>query len=111
MISTIITRKRNDSVFTRVLREEMERRDVIQIDLAKTLEVSPQYVSDVLAQRRGPFSPSGLLKLREKYHFDLCKLLTARAWTLKKIDVPHFVTYRQVEKVVGGLLNRESNGE
>ena len=94
------------SYFTQVLREEMEGRDIIQRDIARALGVSEGYVSDVLGGGRGPLSVKHIFVLVEKFGMDKLKLLAARAWTVKRVEVPSFVKYEQVEEMVGALMER-----
>ncbi len=84
----------------------MTQRDLTQADLARAVGVSEGYMSDVLLARRPPLQVKHLLVLAEKYRMDKKKLLTARAWTLGKVDVPPFVKYEQVEEVIGALMER-----
>jgi predicted XRE-type DNA-binding protein len=100
------TEPRNDSVFVRTLKEEMTRLDVNQADIAYALKISQQFVSDVMRGRRYPFYPHQLTQLAQQYGFDMKKLLLARAWSVKRLDIPQFATYEQVEEAFQ-LLNHE----
>lgn len=95
------------SYFTQALREEMNQRDVSQVDIAHGLEVSEQYISDVLLVRRGPLKIAHIMKLVEKFGMDGKKLLVAKAWTVKQVEIPPFVKYEQVEEVVCALMERK----
>ena len=99
------SKERTDSVFVMKLKEQMTLHDVNQVDIANTLGYSPQYVSDVLNGRRDPFNIKSILILANTYRFDRKELLLGRVWTLKRIEVPHFATYKQVERALGLVMN------
>jgi hypothetical protein len=86
----------------------MDEHKLNQTDIANGLGVSPQYINDVLHNRRDPLKTAQLVKLKHLYHFDLARLIIARAWTRKKIDVPPTASLKQVEKAVKGLMSKES---
>jgi hypothetical protein len=98
------------SIFVRTLKTMMEDAcpPVSQADIAFTLAMSPQYVCDVLKGRRHPFQAGELAKLSTVYGFDLTGLLTARAWVLRKIDLPPFATFKQVQGMVEQLMRKDT---
>jgi len=101
---------RNYSVFALCLQEMMDEHKLNQADIAYALDISPQYINDVMHNRRDPLKVDQLVRLKHLYHFDLAPLLVTRAWTIKKIDVPAAATFKQVEKAVKGLMSREAGG-
>ena len=98
---------RNYSVFALCLQEMMDEHKLAQVDIAYALDVSPQYINDILRNRRDPLRTDQLIRLKHLYHFDLARLLIARAWSVKKIEVPAAATFKQVEKAVKGLMVKD----
>jgi transcriptional regulator with XRE-family HTH domain len=107
MITTQTDKRKRESVFTTRLKEEMAVHNITQADIASTLQCSPTLVNDVIHERRNPFSVKDILTLCDVYGFDKLTLLTARAWSLKRVEVPAFATYKQVEQVVSKFMNRD----
>ena len=100
----------NGTVFARAMREEMDKHNVNQADIAYALKISAQYVSDVMRNRRYPFDITQIYQLYQTFGFDLKKLSLARAWTVKQINIPHFATWEQVEEAIE-ILNRHKEKE
>ncbi len=97
------------TVFAMTLQEMMDEHKLNQVDIAYALGKSPQYINDVLHGRRDPLRTDQLIRLKHLYHFDSTRLLIARAWSLKKIDIPATASLRQVERAVRGLAMKESD--
>lgn len=93
--------KDRTTVFMVAMKEAMDGANLSQADIAVFLKLSPQYVSDVLRGKRGPFDLAQLLLLKKaRKQFDLESLTLARAWTLKRIDIPFDATMEEVEEVL-----------
>lgn len=89
-----------ETVFVKSLRRMMDEGNVLQMDIARTLNVVPGYVNDVVHGRRAPFTPEQCHKLQQAYGFDLEELLIHRAWVTRKIDIPLTATFQQVKDAV-----------